>query len=111
MPGATFVADITVSDGAEFSPGESFSKTWRIRSTGCAPWPIGTRLVFDSGDQMGETNNVEVAETALASTRDIAIQLTAPDTVGTYKGYWQMEAPDGTRFGDRFYVMIVVIPH
>jgi len=32
----------------------------------------------------------------------------APEEAGTYSSYWQMEAPDGTRFGDRVYVKIVV---
>jgi hypothetical protein len=107
-PGATFVADVTIPDGTELAPGEAFAKTWRIRSSGCAPWPAGSQLVFVSGDGMGGSGGVEVAETPLGETADITVQLTAPEDAGTYKGYWQMQAPDGTPFGDQFYVMIVV---
>jgi hypothetical protein len=44
----------------------------------------------------------------LGDTADVAVLLLAPADAGTYRGYWQMEAPDGTRFGDRSYVLIVV---
>ena len=107
-PGATFIADVTIPDGTELAPGESFEKTWRIRSSGCAPWPAGSRLVFVSGDQMGGIEGAEVVETPLGETADVTVQLTAPNDPGTYKGFWQMQAADGTSFGDQFYVMIVV---
>ena len=107
-PNATYLRDVSVPDGTEFAPGEFFTKVWSIRSTGCAPWPAGTRLVFDSGDRMEAPTGVDVPETPLGSVADVSVLMFAPDTPGTYKGYWQMEAPDGTRFGDRFYLMIVV---
>jgi len=107
-PNATYVADVTVPDGTLFSLGESFTKTWRLRSSGCAPWPVGTRWVFVSGDRMDGPDGVDVPETPLGGTADIAVQLLAPTDPGTYRGYWQMQAPDGTHFGDRAYVAIVV---
>lgn len=107
-PNATYVADVTVPDGTQFSPGESFDKTWRLRSSGCAPWPVGTRWVFVSGDRMDGPDGVDVLETPLGGTIDVTVQLVAPADPGTYRGYWQMQAPDGARFGDRAYVMIVV---
>jgi hypothetical protein len=57
---------------------------------------------------MGGSEGVEVAETPLGETADATVELIAPGDAGTYKGYWQMQAPDGTPFGDQFYVMIVV---
>jgi len=107
-PNATYLQDVSVPDGTEFAPGESFTKVWRIRSTGCAPWPADTRLVFDSGDRMEAPAGVDVPETPLGSAADVSVTMIAPDTPGTYKSYWQMEAPDGTRYGDRFYLLIVV---
>lgn len=108
LPGATFVTDVTIPDGTKFAPGESFSKVWRVRSSGCAAWSSGTYLVFVSGDQMGGPNRVPVPETALGDTVDVDVSLVAPTSPGTYKGYWQMQTPDGTRFGDQIYVVIVV---
>ena len=107
-PNAVYVADVNVLDGTSFSSGESFTKTWRIRSAGCAPWPDGTRLVFESGDQLGAPDGVEVPETEPGDSAEISVAMKAPEETGTYTSYWQMEAPDGTRFGDRVYVKIVV---
>lgn len=108
LPDAAFVTDVTVPDGTQFRPGASFTKTWRVRSSGCTPWPRGTQWVFVSGDRMGAPAAVDVPLVAAGATADIAVPMTAPNTPGTYKGYWQMRDPNGRFFGDRVYVMIVV---
>jgi len=108
LPGARFVQDVSIPDGMNLNPGESFTKIWRIRSSGCAAWEADTRWVFVSGDRMGAPDGVDVPETALGQTADLSVPMQAPDQPGTYKGYWQMEGPDGRRFGDRVYVTIIV---
>jgi hypothetical protein len=108
LPGASFVADITVPDGTAFEMGAAFTKTWQMRSDGCAPWPSGSSWVFVSGDQMGAPASVPVPDTPLGSPSDLSVEMVAPDGAGTYKGVWQMQSPDGTRFGDQAHVMIVV---
>jgi hypothetical protein len=89
-------------------PGESFTKVWRVRSSGCVPWETGTRWVFVCGEGTGAPDGVAVPDTPPGGTADIAVSMQAPTTPGTYKGYWQMETPGGRCFGDRVYVMIVV---
>jgi len=69
-PNACFVGDVTVPDGTKFEPGESFTKTWRMLSCGCIPWPEGTSWVFVSGDQMGAPESVPVPITPLSSTAE-----------------------------------------
>jgi hypothetical protein len=108
LPDANLVADVSVPDGASFAPGEGFTKVWRMRSSGCAPWPDGTVWAFVSGDQMDAPASVTVPETPLSGTADIAVEMIAPDAPGAYKGFWQMRDPGGARFGDRAYVMIEV---
>lgn len=108
LPDATFVQDVTVPDGTAFLPGESFTKVWRVRSSGCVPWEAGTRWVFVSGERMAAPDGVAVPDTPLGGTADIAVTMQAPNSPGTYKGYWQMQAPGGRRFGDQVFVMIVV---
>jgi hypothetical protein len=108
LPDANFGADVTVPDGANFAPGEGFTKTWRMLSTGCAPWPAGSVWAFDSGDQMGAPGSVPAPDTPLGGSADISVEMVAPAAPGTYKGFWQMQNPDGARFGERVYVMIVV---
>lgn len=108
LPDAIFAEDVTVPDGANFSPGEKFTKTWRIRSSGCAPWPAGSHWAFVSGEQMSAPESVPVSDTPLSGTADISVEMIAPDAPGSYKGFWQMQDPDGARFGSQAYVLIVV---
>ena len=95
-------------DGTRFAPGEGFNKVWRVRSSGCAPWPDGTVWAFASGDQMSAPASVPVPETPLSGTVDVAVEMIAPDAPGAYQGFWQMQSPSGSRFGDRVYVLIEV---
>ena len=47
-------------------------------------------------------------DTPLEGTADISVKMVAPNTPGSYKGIWQMQSPDGVRFGDTVDVQIVV---
>ncbi|MBN1179341.1 MAG: hypothetical protein JXD18_09025 [Anaerolineae bacterium] len=105
---AAFVADVTVPDDTQMAPGEAFVKTWRLRNTGTCAWEAGTRLAFISGDQMGGPDSRPAGVVAPDETIDIDVNLSAPQTPGTYRGDWRLEAPDGTRFGSSVYVRIVV---
>jgi hypothetical protein len=51
---------------------------------------------------------MDVPDTPLKETADISVPMRAPDAHGTYKSIWQMQGPDGRRFGDTAFVMIVV---
>ncbi len=104
-----YVADVTVPDNTPFPPGEAFVKTWRLRNTGTCAWEAGTALVFISGSSMGGPTAVPVAAAAPGTTTDVSVNLVAPPAPGTYRGNWQLQAPDGTRFGSVVYVQIVVV--
>ena len=99
----------TIPDGMRFTPGEIFTKRWWMRSCGCEPWPAGTRWVFVGGHRMGAPDSVAVPETALNETAEVAIEMEAPSTLGTYKSFWQMQSPDGTLFGMKCWVEIAVV--
>lgn len=103
-----WVADVTVPDGKAFPPSAPFTKVWRVRNSGTCRWEPGTELVYISGDQMDAPDSVPVGALAPGSNTDISVNMVAPSTPGTYKGNWQLEAPDGTRFGAVFYVEIEV---
>jgi hypothetical protein len=105
---AAWVADVTVPDNTQFAPGTAFVKTWRVRNSGTCDWEAGTQLAFASGDQMGGPASVSVTATVAGGETDISVNLTAPASPGTYKGNWQLQAPDGTRFGSIIYAKIVV---
>ncbi len=105
---ARFVADVTVPDGTEFAPGAAFTKTWRLNNNGCLNWPAGTRLIFVRGERMGGPDSVAAPAASVGTNVEISVNLTAPSAAGDYRGYWSLEAPDGTRFG-QVYVDIKVV--
>ena len=98
---ATFVTDVTVPDGADYSPGDVFTKTWRLKNTGSCTWTSGYDLVFDHGDQMGAPAVSQLTSGTVGpnQTLDVSVQLTAPGSEGGYKGYFKLRNPQGVIFG------------
>ncbi|HAV77247.1 MAG TPA: hypothetical protein DCX53_07825 [Anaerolineae bacterium] len=116
----TFVKDVTIPDGTKFSPGDTFTKTWRLKNRGTCMWTSDFMLVFVNGDQMGGTTAVRLpGPVAPGQSVDVSVTLTAPAKRGHYVGYWMLRNPSGVLFGfgdhanKAFYVDINVedLPH
>lgn len=113
---AQFVQDVTVPDGTVLLPGEKFTKTWRLRNMGTCTWNSSYSLVFDSGDALGGVSTQSLkGNVSPGQEIDISIELTAPPTNGTYRGYWRLRAPNGAYIpvlsgyqGNSFFVDIKV---
>lgn len=110
-----FIDDITIPDGTEMEPGESFTKTWRLRNNGSCNWTDAYRLVFVSGDQMDGPDLQEFTTDWIypGFDVDVSVDLVAPSEPGTYIGYWKLQNQAGAAFGlapfgAPFYVEIVV---
>lgn len=107
---AQFWADISVPDGSDFSPGQSFTKTWRLKNVGQTTWTEEYALVFIGGAQMGGTPAVPLAtRVPPGQTVDVSVNLVAPQETGTYRGYWEMRNAAGELFQQAVYVEIDVI--
>lgn len=110
-----FVTDVTIPDGTIMTPGQSFTKTWRLQNIGACNWS-GYSLVFDSGDSMGASSaTYPVGTTVTNAFIDISINLTAPTSSGSYRGYWRLRNASGVLIpivsgyqGRSFYVDIKV---
>ena len=98
---ARFITDITVPDGTEFEPGETFTKTWRLKNVGSCAWTSGYDIVFSGGDSMGAPGSVPVTAGTVqpGNNVDVSVELTAPDDEGTYRGNWQLRDPSDVIFG------------
>lgn len=97
---ASFVTDITVKDGTDMIPGESFVKTWRIKNIGSCTWTTDYDLVFSSGNDMDAANVIQMPGTVRpGESIDISVGMDAPDDEGKYTGYWMFRNPSGKFFG------------
>lgn len=110
---AAFVADVTVPDDSVFAPGTRFTKTWRLRNEGTCTWGPDYFLVFVGGNEMsGDAVSLPVVPPE--QTVELSVDLTAPQTDGTYRGDWQLQNPDrelfgiGPDFNQTFFLQIVV---
>ena len=89
---ATFITDVTIPDGEQLLPGETFTKTWRLKNVGECKWTEDYDLVFDQGVSMGGPASVPVTkgEVEPGDQVDVSVELVAPGDDGVYKGFWQM---------------------
>lgn len=105
---SAFIGDVTIPDGTIVTPGQNFAKTWKLQNTGSCTWSASYRLVFVSGDAMGGRSTRVVTPVFPGNRADISVDLTAPDSAGTYSGTWRMQNPDGQLFGTFITVVIRV---
>lgn len=105
---ASYVSDVTISDGTEIYPGESFTKTWKIYNAGSCTWDTDYALTFVSGEDMDGEDTYLDEEVSPGETVSISVSMVAPTTEASYTGYWRMANDDGDLFGDTIYVNIVV---
>jgi len=95
-----FIADVTIPDGTVYVPGTTFNKTWRLKNVGTCTWTTSYSLVFDSGEKMGGPDGVNLPKSVSpGQTVDVTVNLTAPSSAGTYRGYWKFANSSGVRFG------------
>lgn len=105
---AAWVADVSVQDGTEMSPGQAFEKTWRIKNNGTCVWEAGYKLAFGYGETMNGQARALAGLVAPGATTEVTVVFTAPLTTGSYQSYWRMANAAGANFGEFFYVDIVV---
>ncbi|MDA8114204.1 MAG: NBR1-Ig-like domain-containing protein, partial [Acidithiobacillus sp.] len=97
---ATFIKDVTISDGTILTSGVTFTKTWRLENVGACTWTPSYALVFVGGDSMGGPavipvpGNINPGETV-----DLSITLTTPGQNGHYVSYWKLRNANNILFG------------
>jgi hypothetical protein len=113
--------DVTIPDYTLMTPGQAFTKTWRIRNIGTCSWNSSYQLIFVGDSPMGVgagyAQPLTLGTVATGQEVDMSVALTAPMANGTYSGKWNVKAPGGEVFGispdhGPFYVKIkVATPH
>ncbi len=97
---AQFIADVTIPDGTSLSPGQAFTKTWRLKNVGTCTWTPSYSLAFVSGDPMGGPASLALPGTVVpGQSVDLSVDLVAPAEAGSYAGYWMLRNASGGFFG------------
>ena len=109
---AQFDEDLSIPDETVLAPGEAFTKIWRIKNVGVCTWSVGYQIIFDDGDEMGAPLSFGMPSVVAPNgTVDIAVDMIAPATEGTFQGDWKLRSEDGIEFGlgdgSSFYVRII----
>jgi hypothetical protein len=104
----TFISDVTVPDNTAMTPGQTFTKTWKVQNTGSCAWDAGFKFAFVGGEQMNGATYTLPSSVAANALVDISVAMTAPSKTGTLRGNWRMQTAGGQFFGDEVYVQIVV---
>ena len=105
---SVFVTDVTVPDDTAVTPGQTFTKTWKLQNTGSCPWTTSYKVSFVSGNAMGGVATPLTVTVAPGASGDVSVAMTAPATAGDAIGYWILTNDSGQNFGSSFYVKIKV---
>ena len=93
---AQFDGDVTIPDGTELTPGQVFTKTWRVRNIGECAWEPGMLVLelVDGGGIEGARNiYVELPKPVESgSEAEISIALTVPPDPGEYTATWELRS-------------------
>jgi hypothetical protein len=103
-----FVADVTIPDNTTMKPGQTFTKTWRVRNNGSCAWESGFKFNFIGGEALGGATLTLDKAVSTGTETELSVGMTAPSTSGSHRGNWRMANAAGTNFGDEVYVVIVV---
>jgi Ig-like domain-containing protein len=106
--GLSFVSDVSVPDNTPVTPGQSFTKTWKVKNSGSCAWDSGFKFAFTGGEAMGGTTFTVPSSIAAGAVTDISVPMTAPNKTGTLRGNWRMSTASGQFFGDEVYVQVVI---
>ena len=106
--GLSFVSDVSIPDNTPVTPGQTFTKTWKVKNAGSCAWDAGFKFAFTGGEQMGGTSYTLPSSVAAGAVTDISVPMTAPNKTGTLRGNWRMSTASGQFFGDEVYVQVVI---
>jgi len=97
---AEFISDIDVLPGTVMAADTQFTKKWRLKNVGSCIWTTSYRIAFFSGEQMDAASSAQFPmSVAPGEMVDISLNMTAPSTPGSYRGYWIFQNTNGALFG------------
>jgi Ig-like domain from next to BRCA1 gene len=105
----TFVKDVTIPDGTEMTPGQSFTKTWQVSNSGTCAWEAGFTWNVIAGEAMGGVAVILNQRVEPGRQYEFSVPMVAPtNKTGTLRGTWRLSDANGNFFGDSPWVEISV---
>jgi hypothetical protein len=103
-----FVRHVNYPDETVMSPGQNFTKTWKVENNGTCDWLFGYRLTVVDGGNMDPTIHGSLGKLVKpGSWAELSATLSAPTKAGTYTAYFRFS--DGShQFGATLGVTIKV---
>jgi len=109
--------DVTIDDDTILTAGQSFTKIWRLQNSGTCSWTRDYAIVWFSGERMGAPASMPLGtEVPPGQTIEIAVDMLAPESPGTYQSNWKLRNASNILFGlgpsgsSPFWVRIIVVP-
>jgi len=104
--------DVTIPDNTIMTPGQEFTKTWKIKNIGSCTWGEGYSLIYSYGNKMAGVAQPLPSAIAPGEEVDVSVTFKAPDLPGTYFSFWTMSNAKGVPFlgndDKALYVQIIV---
>jgi len=102
-----FVRDVTIPDGTQMTPGQSFTKTWLVSNTGTCAWEAGFKWNVVAGEAMGGVAVTLNQRIEPGRQYEFSVPMVAPtNKTGTLRGTWRLSDANGSFFGDSPWVEI-----
>lgn len=103
-----FIGDVSIPDGTAVRAGERIEKIWRVENNGNCSWDYRYRIRLVSGDQLGAPVELALYPARPGTEAELRIVFIAPLENRLYRSTWQAISPEGSAFGDPFYIDIFV---
>lgn len=107
--GLSYVSDVTIPDNTKVTPGQSFTKTWKVLNSGTCAWESGFVFNIVGGDAIGGTAVTLSQRVEPGSQYQFSVPMVVPtNKSGDLKGTWRLSDANGNFFGDGVYVLVNV---
>lgn len=99
----------SIADDTVFTPGETFTMSWRLKNTGTSTWTERYMLRYFSGDAFGAPKEVSIGQEVLPGGEiEISILMKAPARAGSYRSDWVMSSESRANFKEPVFLKIKV---
>ena len=107
--GLSYVSDVTIPDNTKVTPGQSFTKTWKVLNSGSCAWEQGFIFNVVGGEAIGGTAVTLNQRVESGRQYEFSVPMVVPtDATGELKGTWRLSDANGNFFGDGVYVLVDV---